>query len=165
MRYILPIISLLIAVGLQVNLPSGFNIFGAKPDLALVVLIAYALAADPMFGATLGFAAGLIHGSAVGISLGSFIVTRTITGFLAGLLTTRVFSENPIVPMFSAAWLTLVNELLFLLINPRFAPAVAFRTIGGECLFNSLLALLLYWLLKYLETRRKIRLVNARMRI
>ncbi len=145
------------------NLPSTVKILGAKPDLALVVLIAYALAADPTFGAILGFVSGLIYGSAVGVSLGSFIVTRTITGFLAGLLTTRVFSENPVVPMFSAAWLTLVNELMFLLINPRLAPAIAFRTILGECLFNSLLALLLYWLLKYVETRRKIRLVNARI--
>ncbi len=66
-------------------------------------------------GRALGFIAGLMHGSLVGFSLGSFIVTRTITGFLAGLVTTRLFSENPLVPALSAVWLTVVCEALFLL--------------------------------------------------
>jgi rod shape-determining protein MreD len=163
MRYIWPTVCLLIAAGLQGNLPGSVSLMGAKPDLVLVVLIGFALAADPVFGAMLGFFAGLITGSAVGLSLGSFICTRTITGFLAGVVTTRLFSENPIVPMFSAAWLTLVNELLFLLANPRLSPAAAFRTIGGECIYNALLALIIYWFLKHMETRRKIRLVDARL--
>jgi len=163
MRYVWPAISLLLAAGLQGNLPASFSLMDAKPDLVLVVLIAYALAEDPVFGAALGFAAGLVHGCVVGMSLGSFIVTRTVTGFLAGLLTTRLFGENPVVPIVSAAWLTLVNELLFLLTNPRIGPAPAFRAIVGECILNALLALLLYWFLKHRETRRKTRLVNARL--
>lgn len=161
--YLWPVVSLIIAAGLQGNLPSAVSLWGAKPDLILVVLIAYSLAADLNFGAMLGFIAGLIHGSAVGMAMGSFIVTRTITGFLAGLVTTRMFSENPIVPVISAVWLTLVTEGLFLLANPRSGLGLIAPQIAGECVLNALLTLLLYWTMRRLETRRKLKLVNARL--
>jgi len=162
-QYALPIVCLVIAAGIQGNLPASMCLFGARPDLVLVVLVAYSLAAEPTFGATLGFVAGLIHGASVGMSLGSFIVTRTLTGFLASLVTTRLFGENPVVPTVAAAGLTLVCEGLFALSNPRapFVPAI--RIIAGECVYNALLALILYWILRGFQTRKKISLVNARI--
>lgn len=163
MRLVWPVISLIVAAGLQGNLPSGFSLWGAQPDFILVVLIAYALAAEPSFGAALGFVAGLIHGSAVGVCLGSFIVTRTVVGFLAGFVTGRLFSENPVVPVLSAAWLTFVCEVLFLLANPRPNFGLTLRTVGAECLLNSLLTLILCWVLRYFNARRKLKLVNARI--
>ena len=162
-RYLCPFILLLIAAGVQGNLPSSISLMGAKPDLVLVVLIAYALASDPVFGAGLGFVAGLIQGSAVGLSLGSFIVTRTITGFLAGFVTTRLFSENPIVPVLSAAWLTLVCEGLLIFVSPRFEWAVSTRIIIGECIYNAFFTLVLYLILRHFELRRKIKLADARL--
>lgn len=163
MRYVWPVITLIVAAGLQGNLPPAVSIMGAKPDLILVVLVSYSLAADPVFGAGLGFIAGLIHGSFVGLSLGSFIVTRTITGFLAGLVNKRVFSENPFVPVLSAIWLTVVCEGLFLLGNPPRDLGLAVRKLIGECIANGIATLLVYYLFSYLETGRKIKLANARM--
>lgn len=163
MMYFWPVITLIGAAGLQGNLPGFVSIWGAKPDLVLVVLISYSLAADPAFGAGLGFIAGLLHGSFVGLSLGSFIVTRTITGFLAGLVTTRVFSENPLVPALSAVWLTVVCEVLFLLGNPQPDLGIALRKVAGECLSNAIFTLFVYFALRNLDTRRKIKLANARI--
>lgn len=163
MRYFWPVVALIAAAGLQGNLPSAISIWGEPPDLVLVVLISYSLAADPAFGAGLGFVAGLLHGSLVGFSLGSFIVTRTITGFLAGLVTTRLFSENPLVPALSAVWLTVVCEALFLLSNPRPDIAIALRKVTGECISNAILTLFVYYALRGLNTRRKIKLANARI--
>ncbi|MCE5324248.1 rod shape-determining protein MreD [bacterium] len=162
-RYFWAIIMLIIASAIQGNLPGWMTVFGAKPDLVLIVLIIYALSADPDFGAVLGFIAGLIQGSVVGLSLGSFIVTRTITGFLAGIVHTRLFSENPIVPMLSAVWLTLVCEGMFLLANPKPSFPNTIRTLLGECILNAIFAFLLYVFLRHLDTRRKIRLANARL--
>lgn len=163
MRYFWPVVALIAVAGLQGNLPPAVSIWGAKPDLILVVLISYSLAADPAFGAGLGFIAGLIHGSFVGACLGSFIVTRTITGFLAGLVTTRLFSDNPIVPVLSAIWLTVVCEGLFLLGNPRPGFAVALHKLAGECIANGICTLFVYFVMRHLETRRKIKLANARI--
>lgn len=162
-RYFWAIICIVVAAGLQGNLPSAMSIWGAKPDLVLVVLIAYALASDPIFGAILGFVAGLIYGSAVGLSMGSFIVTRTLTGFLAGFVTNRLFSENPLVPMLSAIGLTAVCESVFLLANPQPDLAITFRKVAGECINNAIFTFIVYWTLRSLDTRRKIRLANARI--
>ncbi|NLN76977.1 MAG: rod shape-determining protein MreD [Armatimonadetes bacterium] len=163
MRYFWPIVTLIAAAGLQGNLPDFISIWGAKPDLIIVVLISYALAADPEFGAVLGFVAGLLQGRYVGLSMGSFIITRTITGFLSGLVTTRLFSENPLVPALSAVWLTVVCEVLFLLGNPQSDLIVVARKIAGECLGNAILTLLVYFTLRNLDIRRKIKLANARL--
>jgi len=159
-NYIWPVFSLILVAGIQGNLPASLTAFGAKPDLILVVLVAYALAGEPEFGITLGFIAGVIQGCAVGLSLGSFIATRTLTGFLAGLVNTRLFSENPVVPTVSALWLTFVCEGMFLLANPRSVYAI--KTILSECILNAILALILYWIMRGFETRRKLSLVNAR---
>ena len=163
MRYFWPIVILVGAAGLQGNLPNAISIWGAKPDLVLVILVSYSLAADPAFGAMLGFIAGLLQGSLVGVSLGSFIVTRTITGFLAGLVTTRLFSENPLVPALSAIWLTVVCEVLFLLGNPPPNVSIATRKLAGECIGNALFTLFVYYAKRHMDTRRKIKLANARI--
>ena len=164
-RYLWPVIGLVIAAGLQGNYPSSLTILGAKPDLILVVLIACSLAADPVFGGTLGFIAGLINGSMVGLSLGSFIVSRTMTGALAGFLTTKIFSDNPIVPMVSAGWITMACEAVFLLANPRPLLGVVIRLVLGKCIYNAIFTLVLYWILRHFDTNRKIKLAIARARI
>lgn len=163
MRYFWPVVTLIVAAGLQGNLPHALSIWGGTPDLVLVVLISCSLAADPAFGAGLGFVAGLVHGSFVGFSLGSFIVTRTATGFLAGLVTTRLFSENPLVPAISAVWLTVVCEALFLLGNPPLHLGVAIRAVVGESIGNAIFTLFVYYALRHLDTNRKIKLANARI--
>ncbi len=163
-RYLWPVFILIIAAGVQGNLPPWLSLLGGKPNLFLVVLIAYALAEDPAFGAGLGFVAGLIEGSLVGLSMGSFIVTRTVTGFFAGLTTTRLFGDNPLVPIFSATWLTFICEGVFLLLNPRVVDfIIGLKIILGECVLNALLCFLLYILMGYFQTRKKIKLANSRI--
>ncbi len=161
---IIPIVCLLAAAGVQANLPSGLHILGSGPDIVLVVLIAFSLAADTSAGVFLGFAAGLIEGATVGSSFGSFIVTRTIAGFIAGFATTTFFSVNPLVSIVTTGWLTLVCELLFVLANPTASLLAAARTVAGESIWNSLLSFVLVCILRYFRTRRKIYLADLRIR-
>jgi rod shape-determining protein MreD len=163
MRYVLPGILLFIAGALQGNMPMWLSIKGARPDLILVVLIATALTMDSFAGSVLGFLAGLIHGSIVEQSLGSFIVSRTIVGFAAGMVTVRLFSENPMVPVVAAGGLTFVGEGIFLLANPAPDLAASVTVVFWKSLFNSSLTLIAYWLLRWIEIRRKIKMANARI--
>ncbi len=165
MRYIVPLICIIAAAGLQSNLPPQIAILGAKPDLVLVVLIAFSLAKEPEFGATLGFFAGLFQGAQVGQSLGSFMFTRTLTGFFAGLVTTRLFSENPIVPALSAVGLTIICETMFLLANPVYDFSRVLRTLVGESLANGIISVFVYWIIRWFSTSRKIRQAYNRARI
>lgn len=161
---IVPVLCLLAAAGVQANLPSGIDILGSGPNIVLVVLIAFSLASDASSGLVLGFAAGLIEGSVVGSSMSSFIVTRTIAGFIAGISTITFFSVNPVVSIVTTAWLTVACELLFVLANPAASLLVAARTIAGEAIWNSLLSFLLVFVLRYFGSRRRIRISDFRVR-
>jgi rod shape-determining protein MreD len=162
-RFILPIIVLFAAAGIQGNIPSWMTVAGAKPDFILIALIASALTLDPPSGAVLGFAAGLIHGAVVGESLGSFIASRTIIGFLAGMVTIRLFSENPLVPVLAAGGLTFIGEGLFMLANPKSDLAGSIISILITSLFNAVLTLAAFWLIKSFEVRSKIKRASARL--
>ena len=162
-RYILPIGLLLLAAAIQGNLPMWLTIKGARPDLILVVVIATALTLDPVTGTVVGFIAGFIHGSIIGENLGSFMISRTIIGFTAGCVTIRFFSENPLVPVVAAGGLTFAGEGLFLLLNPITDLTTALNTMLAKALYNSLLALIAYWILRSIQLRRKIKMATARL--
>lgn len=154
---------LILAGALQGNIPSWMVIKGARPDLILVVLIAIALGLDPGDGAILGFLAGLIHGSIVGVSLGSFIASCTIIGFAAGFVTIRMFSENPIVPVIVAGVLTFAGEIMFLLTNPVAGFWSSINIVLFKTLYNSLFTLILFWIIRWIKVRKKIRMITDRL--
>ena len=159
----LPILLVLVASAVQGDLPPWLVLKGGRPDFVLVVLIATALTLDPVSGAVLGFIAGMVHGSIVGYSLGSFVVSRTVIGFLAGSVTIRLFSENPVVPVLAAGGLTFLGEAVFLLSNPTPDLLASLNVALAKSLFNSLLTLVAYWLLRWIEVRRKIKMAEARL--
>jgi len=161
-QYVFPLLALIAAGAVQGAIPPALTILGARPDIILVVLIVYSLQFEPAVGAVLGFAAGVLHGSLVGMSITGFVVTRTLTGFVAGLVTTRVFSDHPMVPALAVAWLTAFCEIIFLLANPPPAVFVALRTLLGECIYNVILSLVIHWFMRNARTKQRIKLADAR---
>ena len=154
---------LILAGALQGNSPGWLSIKGGRPDFLLVALISTSLTLDPTKGAVLGFVAGLIHGSIIGTDIGSYIVSRTIIGFVAGMINIRFFSDNPVVPVLSAGVLTFMGEGFFLLASPPANPVAELDKILFISLFNSLLTLVAFWILKWIEVRQKIRKASARV--
>lgn len=161
--FIWAVLLLIIAVGFQGNIPGCLSLFGAKPDLVLVILVIYSLAMEPVAAAGVGLIAGALHGFAVGTSLGSFIFTRMLTGFLAGFSTVHVFSENLFVPAVSALVLTAVCESVFLLANPGVATAHTWQIILGESICNACLVLVICWLMRVVEGRRKMKIIDSKI--
>lgn len=161
-RFLIPAGLLILAGTLQGN-AGWLSIHGARPDFLLVVLIATALMLDPFEGAIMGFAAGFIHGSIVGISLGSFIISRTLIGFIAGTVTVRLFSENPLVPMLGAGGLTFLSEAVFLLSNPTGGFLVVMNKILMTSLYNSVLTMIAFWILRRFEVHKKVKQAAARV--
>jgi rod shape-determining protein MreD len=153
---------MILAAALQGLYPSWLMISGVKPDLILVVLIWASLRGNPVSGALLGFAAGLIHGAVVGTRFAAFIGTRTMCGFLAGSVTVRLFGENPLVPALAAFGLTVATEFLFLALGPAGGLFASIRLVMIEAGYNAGLVIVMSVISSQLALRKRIRLAQAR---
>ena len=137
------------------------QIRGARPDFLTATAILGALFCDANGGAALGFAAGLIYASLASPPHGGFgglIVSRTLVAATIGWLDERVFRDNALIAVALVAGGTALAEGLFFLFAPQphvlhWARGVLFTT-----LYNTVLALPFYFLIRWLagETKREV---------
>ncbi|MDI9637331.1 rod shape-determining protein MreD [Kamptonema cortianum] len=73
-----------LAVILQVTGINRMELFGARPDLPIVVAFCIASFSRPAGGAAAGFASGLFLGALSGATLAHYVFSQTIVGFLLG---------------------------------------------------------------------------------
>jgi cell shape-determining protein MreD len=147
-RAVLVVFVLLVAAALQSRLSQPMGVFGAFPDFLMAATMAMALALDPALGALFGFAAGLAHGSIVGLSMGGFIISRTLLGFMVSSLRSWVFQDNPIVLLAAALLGTMLCEGLFFLIVPNRIQPSTLAQLPTESVYNAILAIACYFLIK-----------------
>lgn len=79
-------LALVIAIGLQASLFAKVTLFGAKPELALLVTVAVAMRLGSEWGAGVGFAAGLLQDLIGGLPLGMTSLSFTIVGYTVGFV-------------------------------------------------------------------------------
>jgi cell shape-determining protein MreD len=136
---------LIVAATLQ---SQGIRIYGSAPDFLMAVTMAMALVVDPALGAVVGFAAGLAHASIVGLSFGGFITSRALLGFGVGSLRAWLFQDNPIVLLAAALLGTLACEGIYFLIEPARGSRAAFSQLPTESIYNAILAVVCYVLIR-----------------
>lgn len=78
------------AVLLQVTLLSQFSIAGARPDVVLLVVLAFAFVHGPDDGAIVGFAGGLALDVFISTPFGFTAFTYTVVGYAVGTWTAGV---------------------------------------------------------------------------
>jgi len=137
------IVTFLLGV-LQATLGGPLAGFGVAPDLLFVWAVCIGLLSGRTAGAVIGFGAGLLQGALQQSWIGAFAISKMISGFAAGLLATKMFKENWLVPVVCAALLTVVNEAAFLLISRAGYWAQAGRIIGLRMLYHAGLAPLVF---------------------
>ena len=59
--------------------------------------------------------------------------------------------------------MTFVGEFMFLLANPTPDLLGAINTILAKSLYDSLLTIIVFWFLRWIEVRRKIKMASARL--
>jgi rod shape-determining protein MreD len=137
------LVLLVAAALLQSTLSPRLFVLGGQPDFVFIVVIAGALLADAGLGALFGLAGGLLTGALVGETVGTFLVSRTLAGFVAGAVGARLFRGNVFVVMAGVALAALVAEAVYVLSAPgvaaRPAPWIQATLVGT--LWNALLAL------------------------
>ena len=113
------VLLLLGASSLQAVYAARLAFWGGYPDFPLTVALCAALLSDASVGCVTGFGAGLVMASVCGRTLGTFLISRTIAGYLAGLLTNRLFRGNLGVVFLGVWGASVAAEVIYGLAAPR----------------------------------------------
>ena len=145
-RFVVFLLLLCIAAGWQANisllLPHA-EITG-RPDFVLTLCLLPALFSDAAGGCGWGFGAGLVTSALVGQTVGSFLVSRTVAGYVAGGFSERFVRSNPFIVILAVFAGSLVADAAYLLCNPPLhlhELLAALRFAGMNTLWNAAFAL------------------------
>jgi rod shape-determining protein MreD len=146
---------LLLAAVLQGRVAHAIEIRAAEPDLVLVVLTCGGTLLGGEAAIILGFWAGLLTAALFPDTIGSYLASRTIAGAFAGWLQGSVIRDSIAVPPLASLATVFVAECTYALMTPTHDLHVWLVVRGGEMLYNALLAVPVYALLRRLHVGRR----------
>ena len=120
----------------------------AQPSLSLTVLLTSALFVNAETGAWLGFLAGVLEASYSPRFVGSYIVTRTLAGFLVGMLEERIFRDSVFVAIATVFIGTIGVDTVFFAFAPQRQALIWFKLSILQAVYNAVLAIFVYAILK-----------------
>ena len=154
----------------QVTLLSPIDLLGGTPDLVLVTLVAIALLRGSIFGASAGFAAGLLVDTATLGTLGVTSLLLTLAGYWIGRYGETTGRDRGHAPFLSVLVVTILYAfgalvLRYMLGQKTSAQAVLLDGLPPGVLFNLLLTLPVYALVRRIlrparETVPEVRLLG-----
>ena len=145
--------AILLAAIAQAVWGNALHLRGAQPDFLTATAILCALFCDANSGAGVGFACGLLLASLAGPphgGFGSLIVSRVLVGFGAGWLEERIERDNPLLAVGLVSAGTALAGCLFFLFAPQHTIGHWARSMMLTTLYNAVLALPLYFLVRLL---------------
>jgi rod shape-determining protein MreD len=151
----LSLLILAVTVIVQGTLLARFRLFGASPNLLLVVVVCWSLLHTVSEGLLWAFVGGLGVDLIAGLPLGSTPLALMPTCFLAGLGRSSIFTNSVLLPALLVALATLIfGWINLILLNARGVPVdwvgSALRVMLPELALNVLLALVIYPVLRWL---------------
>lgn len=115
MKYAVYIGLLLIVVPVQTTLLDAVSVLGVRPDLCLVAAVLVGLTLGRFEGLLLGLALGLVQDLFSAGELGLNLVTKGISGLLAGVAGRYVAPTTPLTALIVVFGLSVISGLVFLL--------------------------------------------------
>jgi rod shape-determining protein MreD len=134
-------ISLWVAGGLQESVAPRLQLAGASFDFIIIVISVLGLAGDRRSASLVGFFGGVVQGGLTGANLGSYVISRTLTGFVCGSIASLEFERNPVVAGLMCAGMTLVAQVSLMFIAPPAAITPFLLATIGSALVNGVLAM------------------------
>ncbi|MFA5809289.1 MAG: rod shape-determining protein MreD [Thermoleophilia bacterium] len=136
---------LLLAVVVQTTLAPFLTVLGAKPDVAMVIVVCLAMMRGPVLGAVVGFSAGLLIDVALVQTLGISSFLFTLAGYFSGRHAEGVDLDSwfpPVITVFvSSMVVQLLNSvIMFLLGVQASAGFILLRVVFPSAFLNALLA-------------------------
>ncbi|HIE50703.1 MAG TPA: rod shape-determining protein MreD [Armatimonadetes bacterium] len=145
---------LFLAAGLQVAV-LAFWPAKVRPDLLLIWPLVAGVLYGPRLGMLAGFGGGLWLFALQGFYPGSFLLSHTTTGYLAGLVGQRFFKENWVVHVLTVGGGTFISEGIFFVLSLQVGLADWWPTVWREALYNALLTPLAFVALRRLSPAEK----------
>jgi hypothetical protein len=139
---------LLVAGALQGTIAGRLPRAWGEPDFVLTLALVAGLLSDATIGGAAGLAAGLVTASLVGQTVGTFLVSRTLAGYIAGWTTARLYRGNVFVVVPGVLVMSLLSEAIYLLAAPRVGLGVGLKAALLGAVGNALLAAPMLWLLR-----------------
>lgn len=136
----------------QINVLNEFELFGAKPNIAIVVIVGIALLSGKVPGILVGIAYGFIYDITFGKALGVYTLAYALIGFLLGRHSNGFSKENRLSVIYMVGIVTaLVEAIMYLtfvlLYGYTFEIFAPLLLIAKEAVYNMILARLIYALL------------------
>jgi rod shape-determining protein MreD len=103
----------LLTIFLQLSFASGVSVFGAYPDLAVLVVISLGLLAGSLPGAVAGFVLGLAIDTLIFETLGATALALLTAGYVAGRYRETLGRPSRLVTAGLGGGLTLLSALVF----------------------------------------------------
>jgi rod shape-determining protein MreD len=101
---------------LQTSFIPSMAVFGAKPDLLMIILFFFSIRYGVMPGLFMGFLLGITQDLYTPAILGQNALTKTLIGACIGLFNEKVMRTDPFVKTIILFVMFLVNDCIFLVI-------------------------------------------------
>ena len=147
-----------VAAILQVTIFSSLQILGGTPDVVLLTLMAIALLRGSIYGASAGFAAGLLVDTANLATLGVTSLLLTIAGYWIGRYGETTGRDRAHAPFVSVAVATILVQFGALFLHYMLGDPVSARVALLDALAPKVALNLLLTLPVYALTRRALAL-------
>lgn len=149
-RRILVLASLIYAACLmQSTVFEYIEIAGIRPNLLLVIAISAALLREDMESAFMGLACGLGMDVLLGRTIGWYGMCLFLICFVIGTVNSKLYKENPLIPVFFVFFSSISVEILYYLINSFLKGYqdiifILSKIVFPESVYNSVLSLPVY---------------------
>lgn len=138
---------------LQENFFDWFTIAGVMPNLFIIFILFIGLFTGKNKGTAYGFGIGLMLDIVVGNKIGIYTIVLGGVGFVSGIFAKNFSKDSRLTIMFMAAGLTAAYEIVVYLLNyfildTNLEILIFLRILILEVIYNILLTIILYPLLK-----------------
>lgn len=111
-KMVLWLLVLLFGVLIQAVFLSGIFTVDSRPDLMLAVVVAAGLLGGKEMGLGIGFFAGLFQDLSSGNVFGLNVFSKMAVGYVSGLMESKVFKENFLLPPIAAVGATFLSGIV-----------------------------------------------------
>jgi cell shape-determining protein MreD len=129
----------------QATLGTRLSMAGIPPDLLFVWTICVGLLGGARAGMIAGFACGALEGSLHQSLIAALAISKGISGLGAGIASTRFFRESWIVGLLAGAFLTVINDGVFLVLSGGGVRGEAGRLVLGRAVYHAILTPVAFW--------------------